>query len=68
MKLDFDKMYIELFGNAGVGKCITIPSLPFYWEMLGDLEEVGYTITDEIMSLCKQIEQELNKQDLETAE
>ena len=45
-------------------KCITIPGTPVYWEMIGDLEDMGYTVTDEIMSLCKQIEQELDKQSL----
>lgn len=49
-------------------KCIMIPCTPIYWDMIGDIEELGFTVTDEIMSLCKQIEQELNKQDLEAAE
>ena len=66
--IDFDKMCKEVFTGAKVGKCVTIPCTPFYWEMIGDLEQLGYTITDEIESLFKQIEQELIKQELEAAE
>ncbi len=43
-------------------KCITIPCTPIYWSMIGDIEDIGLEVTDEIMSLCKQIEQELLKQ------
>ena len=45
-------------------KCITIPCTPIYWSMIGDIEDIGLEVTDEIMSLCKQIEQELDKQSL----
>lgn len=43
-------------------KPITIPCPPIYWTMINSIEAIGLEVTDEIMSLCKQIEQELLKQ------
>ena len=45
-------------------KCITIPCPPVYSILTEEIEDIGLEVTDEIMSLCKQIEQELDKQSL----
>lgn len=43
-------------------KTITIPCTPIYSILTEEIEDIGLEVTDEIMSLCKQIEQELLKQ------
>jgi hypothetical protein len=43
-------------------KSITIPCTPVYSIITEEIEDIGLEVTDEIMSLCKQIEQELLKQ------
>jgi len=43
-------------------KGVTIPCIPVYSIITEEIEDSGLEVTKEIMSLCRQIEQELLKQ------